>query len=198
MDSMKDTKTILSEDGSLDIVNTTTDEITNIRPAEVLTPYTDIEWKLTDEIKDQIVDMISNGGTLKKIDVMPGMPPSILIHKWLRLDNDFKDRMALAKEARGEYAADKVFELAEGIEGATREEMTQFKNAADLYKWLAEKNNPKQYGQKQQISGDAAAPLRYIIKSNIDRTPQEGDDGEEDKGKDDVDITDYKETKEEK
>lgn len=81
---------------------------------------------------------------------------------WERENEDFKLALQQAEKDRADYYFEESMELA--------------RRTSDLkgLQWGAEKSNPEKYGNKTKISGDANAPIQFVIDTGIRRTSDPG------------------------
>jgi hypothetical protein len=124
---------------------------------------------------DHILQLVTEGKTIQEIGLTEGLPPAHIIHKWLRLHPEFKAGMKQAKEARAEFFADKVIEIAN--QGTVHHKDVPFeKLKADIYKWGASVGDAEQYGSRTKVVGDPNAPVAFTIVTGVpepDPAPRE-------------------------
>jgi hypothetical protein len=110
---------------------------------------------------DAICERIIGGETLTSIAKSVGCTAGQIV-TWVAKD---EERLARTREARA-HAAKLWDEKAErAIEDASDPfELSRAKELAHHYRWRASKAAPKDYGDKQQIVGDASAPLQVVIR----------------------------------
>lgn len=136
-------------------------DLQNMLPSE--------KYQYTTQIGEIIAGLIREGTSLAEVGDIDGMPDRRTILAWRRRYPDFGEKIRQALEDSAYVYAAKVNRVAEELEEAGKESAPGLKGAADQYRWLAEKYNPEQFGQKTKISGDANAPLQIIVGTGIQR-----------------------------
>jgi hypothetical protein len=102
------------------------------------------------EYVDEICTHIAQGGSLVEWCEPAERPGFSTITQWLREDEDFSAKYTHAREAQGDYFADKVVTTADNcLPDAV--EIQKAKLQIDSYKWAAAKRKPKVYGDKQAV-----------------------------------------------
>src|ERR1035437_7416782 len=119
----------------------------------------------TEELTDNICDLIADGNSLKKIAAMEGMPDKASMFRWLSSYKRFSDNYARATEQRTEAQLEMLNEL-----GDTAIELSQstgekragavvqaIRVKADNLKWVMSKMKPKKYRDKLDMTSDGKA-----------------------------------------
>lgn len=104
---------------------------------------------LTDEIKNEICDRIAEGESLVQICADSGMPARSTVFKYLRIDDEFADKYARAREAQADSFFDEIVSIAD-----VEEDTNKARVRIDARKWAAGKLRPKKYGDRLAIGGD--------------------------------------------
>jgi hypothetical protein len=102
------------------------------------------------EYVDDICTHIAQGGSLVEWCEPDERPGFSTITQWLREDEEFSAKYTHAREAQGDYFADKVVTTADNCV-ADAVEIQKAKLQIDSYKWAAAKRKPKVYGDKQAV-----------------------------------------------
>ena len=115
----------------------------------------------TQELAEKICFRVSNGEALKDICADPDMPCATQVRKWnVENRNGFALLYARAREARADYWAEEIIEIADSVrQGATSEEVQAAKLASDNRKWTAARLLPKQYGDRMEHVGAGGKDL---------------------------------------
>lgn len=129
-----------------------------------------LAYPYTEEIAIAICARIAEGDTLKYICSEDQFPPYYVVNYWRARYPEFKKMMEEARRARAEVFHDNIVEIAEDVDEDTSKSA---KVKIDAYKHLAAVNNPEEYGSRTKITGDANAPLSFIISTGIDRSEGE-------------------------
>lgn len=112
----------------------------------------------TPELAERICDAIADRGRLSKICAAPDMPNERTIYRWLEKYPEFCQQFTRARLYRAEARFDDLEELHEQILSGDLD-ANAGRVLIDLLKWQMGKENPKVYGDKTVIAGDADAPL---------------------------------------
>jgi hypothetical protein len=104
----------------------------------------------TPEFAESLCEHIANGGSLIEWCEQEGTPGYSTITDWLRDDEEFSAKYTHAREAQGDYFADKVVTTADNCV-ADAVEIQKAKLQIDSYKWAAAKRKPKVYGDKSAV-----------------------------------------------
>lgn len=122
-------------------------------------------------IVDEIVDRLTAGEPLAKILRSEGMPKPSTFYDWLAGDEDLSGRVARAREFGADAIAVDTLEIADGDPGTTPQgtidgaEVMNRKLRIDTRLKLLRCWDPKRYGDKLELAGDAKAPLTvHVVK----------------------------------
>ena len=135
--------------------------------------------KYTEEIADKICDLVSNGVNLRKVCRMAGMPAWRTVYDWVVARPDFAARLARAREMGYDSLAEEALEISNTphigqkkvySSGAGEEDDSMTVTEDDMLghrklqietrlKLLAVWD-PKRYGNKVQLGGDADNPIK--------------------------------------
>lgn len=136
----------------------------------------------TKEIADEICERIAEGESLRRICLSDHLPNRKTIFHWLLNDTHpgFCDQYRKAREMQAENFADEMNDIADDgsndymenvdEQGAVigyklnGEHIQRSKLRIDTRKWIASKLKPKKYGDKLELSGDAEAPVAFVIR----------------------------------
>lgn len=136
----------------------------------------------TKEIADEICERIAEGESLRRICLSDHLPNRKTIFHWLLNDTHpgFCDQYRKAREMQAENFADEMNDIADDgsndymenvdDQGAVigyklnGEHIQRSKLRIDTRKWIASKLKPKKYGDKLELSGDAEAPVAFVIR----------------------------------
>jgi hypothetical protein len=133
----------------------------------------------SEEIADEICELISEGKSLRKICQSDDMPSRVTVNSWLKKgdkgEEPFKSFLAQyvrSREEQADYYADEMIEIADessndttqdfrGKDICNNEWVNRSKLRVDARKWLASKLRPKRYGDRthQEISGPEGKPV---------------------------------------
>ena len=133
----------------------------------------------SDELADEICQRIADGQSVREICKADDMPAMATIFRWLAEDDKkmFQEQYARAIEARSEYHADEIVDIAdngtndwmerhnrdgESIGWAVNGEAVQrSKLRVETRKWLLAKLQPKKYGDKTalELTGKDGGPI---------------------------------------
>jgi hypothetical protein len=135
--------------------------------------------KYTEEIAEQICDLVSNGVNLRKVCRMGGMPAWRTVYDWVVDKPDFAARLARAREMGYDSLAEEALEISNTPEIGTKK---VYSSGADEKKdsvtvteedMIAHRKlqietrlkllavwDPKRYGNKMQVGGDGGDPIK--------------------------------------
>lgn len=120
---------------------------------------------------NHILQLITEGDTIRSIGRMKDMPSASVIHRWLREHKDFQSQMKEARKARAEHFHDLVFETALN---AKKKTIQEDRLKVEAFKWGAQVGDPDAYGNKTKVSGDPDAPIAFLIDTGIRRGSDPG------------------------
>jgi len=117
------------------------------------------------DIADEVVQWISEGKTLRDYCRQPGKPNRRTIDTWRTMDREFAQRMWRARDDGYDVIAEEALSIAD--QPSDHEDDVQHRK---LQIWarlqLLAKWDPRRYGDKVQIGGDATGvPLMMISDS---------------------------------
>lgn len=113
----------------------------------------------TQELGDELCEMISLGSNFNKICKIEGVPSHETIYRWLRTIPEFRENYDIAREERAHSRFDKTNEIIEEMRDK-KIDPQMAKIEIDLLKWQAGRENPKKYGDAN------ASEHRYYGKDN--------------------------------
>ena len=129
----------------------------------------------SDDLANQICGLLTQGASVSTAANILGIHPSS-VYKWLTERPAFSERYAHASRdraiARFERLDDTLAELRAGNIDANTARVI-----VDTIKWQCGKELPRRYGDKLELSGDAANPLTIAVSYAEDRkrVAQSGD-----------------------
>lgn len=121
--------------------------------------------KYTEALVAEICDRVANGTPLREICREDDKPSWVTFYNWLCADKELSLRFAQARElgtdAIAEDALSIIDAIPERIDGGKMDSayVQWQKNRVEMRLKLLAKWNPKKYGDRQIIAGDAEAPL---------------------------------------
>lgn len=134
----------------------------------------------TTELASTICERISDGATQRELCSSDDMPGRSTLQRWIRDNEAFRSQYARAMEARADYWAEELLEIADDgrndwmtrtygdqeIDVPNPEVIARSKLRIETRKWLMGKAAPKKYGEKVDVThkGDADAPPVFTIK----------------------------------
>ena len=140
--------------------------------------------KYTPSLASALLDLISNGKSLRKACKEPGMPSRDVVNNWLRDNSVFQDQYARACQERADALVDEAYDIIDdasadytfdedGVPRVNHENINRSRARMDLRKWHAARMAPKKYGDRimQEHSGPDGGPMQHQIA--VDAPPQE-------------------------
>ena len=127
----------------------------------------------TPELIAEICQLVEEGSNLEQIGKDPtnGLPSKSVLYKWRKTQGDFENEYLRAREARGDWRADKIDEILMQVESGSMEAHVG-RALIDGHKWQAGHEKPQRYSPKHvieggdkpiQIEGDRPALLAAIV-----------------------------------
>jgi hypothetical protein len=128
-------------------------------------------------IKDELVQWISNGKTLREFCRQDGMPNFSVMYDWEAEDKDFAQRIAHARLKGHDVIAEECAALSDTEPLAVFDEAGNKRYDPGSIAWrkmqietrlkLLAKWNPRKYGDKTILAGDDAAPVVMEVSFDI-------------------------------
>ena len=122
--------------------------------------------KYTEKLADDICERLSCGESLRAICRDTTMPDHTTVIRWLAKNDDFATKYARAREIQAHVWVDEMFEKASSLPqlnpttGALDSaSVAHIRNQVATMQWLAQKLNPKKYGDKITHAGDEENPI---------------------------------------
>ena len=129
----------------------------------------------TQELADEICDLLAEGKSLRAICAVPGMPSVGTVCRWLGEDDKLREQYARARELQADALFDEVLHIADtqqigekrkvtndGKEETSFGDMIEHRRLQiDARKWMAGKLRPKKYGEFKavELSGPDGGPV---------------------------------------
>lgn len=123
-----------------------------------------------------LCEAIANGLSLRKACELPGMPSTSTAIVWLadEAKAEFQAQYACAREARADYLAEELLEIAddgtndtqtddEGRVRVDQDVIARSRLRVDARKWLASKMAPKKYGDKLEHTGADGGAIQHAV-----------------------------------
>jgi hypothetical protein len=130
-----------------------------------------------EQIKDELVQWISNGKTLREFCRQDGMPNFSVMYDWEAEDKDFAQRIAHARLKGHDVIAEECAALSDTEPLAVFDEAGNKRYDPGSIAWrkmqietrlkLLAKWNPRKYGDKTILAGDDAAPVVMEVSFDI-------------------------------
>ncbi len=108
------------------------------------------------ELSDMICSQLAQGISLRTICESEDMPSRQTVFSWMRLNKEFLDQYARAKEESADAMNEELMQLGDLALSEAKAEDPKISNAvvsavklkADNMKWMMSKMKPKKYGDK--------------------------------------------------
>jgi hypothetical protein len=107
------------------------------------------------ETREEILDGLADGKSLRAICRQPGMPSVTTVLRWLQSDEEWRVHYARAREAGDDAMAEDIQAIADEDGKDPQDKRVRI----DARKWLLAKRQPKKYGDRQLIGSDPDNPL---------------------------------------
>lgn len=119
--------------------------------------------KYNETLGQEIADLIAENYTLREICDMEGMPNKSTILRWAAKFEDFATKCAHARLLQADMIVDEMADIIEKVGKGTLSP-EQGRVILSGKQWIASKKNPKSYGDKMTLAGDAENPLFALGK----------------------------------
>jgi hypothetical protein len=120
---------------------------------------------LTPEFEQEICDRLSGGEAITEICGPADMPSLHDVYLKMAQNEDFRERIARAREAQQHHEADKCVQMADD---ATAEDWQVVRLRIWARQWRASKLAPKTYGDKLQTEHSGNLTLETIRREDTD------------------------------
>ncbi len=108
----------------------------------------------TPENKAKVLELISDGLSVREICRQENMPARKTIYQWIREDEDFGNNYARACAWRADTLFDEIEDIADGDGDVARDRLR-----IDARKWKLSKMQPKKYGDRLELDGEIATTV---------------------------------------
>lgn len=139
----------------------------------------------TQELADNICELLATGMSLRSVCREEGMPHIATVFRWIRSNKTFCEQYTRAKEESADAMVEDILDIADDgtndwmtvkygkneVEVPNNEVLQRSRLRVDTRKWIAGKMKPKKYGDKIDLSGEVKiipAPI-YGGQSNPDK-----------------------------
>jgi hypothetical protein len=102
----------------------------------------------SDEIAQEILELLAQGKSLRRICAQDGFPPESTVRRWAIDNGAFAAQYARARDLGLDAMADETFEIADGREGG---DVARDRLRWDQRRWYLSKLAPKRYGDKLEV-----------------------------------------------
>jgi hypothetical protein len=137
--------------------------------------------KYTEELSEQICDLVSNGVNLRKVCRMDGMPSWRTVYDWVVARPEFAARLARARELGYDSLAEEALEISNTPVMGQKQVMGDSKTFTTVEDMLGHRKlqietrlkllavwDPKRYGNKLELAGDPKNPLKMEVQVEAD------------------------------
>ena len=138
--------------------------------------------KYTPEIAQHMCELLSEGVPLREICRMEGMPYWRTVYLWMAQDENLSAHIARAREAGYDAMAEECLIIADTPKFGQKQVMTEDGTATTLEDMLGHRKlqietrlkllakwNPKKYGDRTTLAGDAEAPIKIEAESQAEK-----------------------------
>lgn len=125
----------------------------------------------TPELAAAFCAAIADGGSLREVCKMDGMPSKAAVFRWLRDNADFAKLYEQATDDRADGHIDEVIEIADKCP-PDKDAVAQAKLRIYARIEAVQRMKPKKYGSKMQLTGDGGGAIEFTgITRRIVKTP---------------------------
>jgi hypothetical protein len=116
--------------------------------------------KYTEELADQICELIAQDWSIKQIGARDDMPHEITILRWMQRHDEFASKCARARETQADYVAGTLAELEQQtLDGVIAPDAARV--VIGSRQWRAGRMAPKRWGDKQTIAHEGALEVQH-------------------------------------
>ena len=133
-------------------------------------------------VATKICEQLSEGISLREICRQEGMPPWQTVYSWMERDASLVEAIARAREIGYDALAEECLKIADDgtndyVEGErgpqlNSEHIQRSKLRIETRLKLLAKWNPKKYGERVQVAGDADSPVKVEAEVQADKLLQ--------------------------
>ena len=136
--------------------------------------------KYDPEIAQSICDQLSEGIPLREICRQEGYPSYRAVYRWMVADEDLASHIARAREIGYDLMAEECLAIADNPKWGQKQVMTDEGTSTTVEDMLGHRKlqietrlkllakwNPKKYGDRVQVAGDAESPLQITADVNL-------------------------------
>lgn len=141
--------------------------------------------KYTPELAAEICERLSNGEPLRQICRDDHMPAWTAVYAWMARDEALSERIAHAREQGFEAIAEEALVIADTPRWGQKQVMSDQGTTTTVEDMVAHRKlqietrlkllakwNPKKYGDRVQLAGDAESPLKIEAEVHADKLLQ--------------------------
>lgn len=141
--------------------------------------------KYTPELAAEICERLSNGEPLRQICRDDHMPAWTAVYEWMARDEALSERIAHAREQGFEAIAEEALVIADTPRWGQKQVMSDQGTTTTVEDMVAHRKlqietrlkllakwNPKRYGDRVQLAGDAENPVRVEAEVHADKLLQ--------------------------
>ena len=129
------------------------------------------KWELTPELEQEILSWLESGRSLLEYCRQELKPSRATVLAWEHQKPDFLAKCALAREAGGDVAAEKLEDINEKLEAGLIDPAAARVISSNL-QWMASKLKPKRYGDAMTLKGDKENPIELNLAVRLDKALQ--------------------------
>ena len=141
-------------------------------------PHTGRPSKFTEEVATTILARVMAGESLRSVCRDEAMPARSTVHLWLAANPSFSDQYVRACDVRADEVFDEMFDIADDARNdwmcrnhgeddpgwvVNGEHVQRSRLRIDARKWALARMNPKKYGEKTTLAGDAESPVQVAV-----------------------------------
>lgn len=122
----------------------------------------------TPELAATFCAAIADGGSLRAVCAMKGMPSKATVFRWLRDQPDFVKLYEQATDDRADTHVDEIIEIADKCP-ADKDAVAKAKLRIYARIEAVQRMKPRKYGNKMQLTGDGGGPIPTEVTFKIVR-----------------------------
>lgn len=126
------------------------------------------------DIADAVVEWISAGKTMRSLCAQDGMPCRQTIDKWKAKDEEFRSRIARARDDGHDCLAESLLDLAKKpVDDMV--ELQRRKFEADTTLKLIAKWDPRRYGDRTKVEHEGSVTFTQLVEQSYSSASENAD-----------------------
>lgn len=123
------------------------------------------EFLFSQDIADQICEMLQDGATIRQICALKGFPSWPTVRKWKIKNREFATQYAHAYQASAEALELRIIEIS--LTAKDKDSSAAARTQIEALKWIASKRDKGKYGDKLDLQHTGEMAVRTISDEQL-------------------------------